>query len=140
MNRKYQNHVVDPTFFYDAIEQFNFSYDWIIETGKKLDEYKRLTHSFTLDTIQGSLQSQGVRVIRRKEGNYEEMEYKFYCKSLYRIKENDFILYKGRYLIVTEVQDYDEYGVREATLKMIQLNQYQDLQEWLKFLEGDLLV
>lgn len=140
MNRKYQNHVIDPTFFYDAIEQFKFTYDWIIETEKGLDDYGRLTHGFTHSEIQGSLQSEGIRVVRRKEGNYEEMTYKFYCKSLYRIKENDFILYKGRYLIVNEVQDYDEYGVREATLKMVQLNQYQDLCEYLKYLKGELLV
>lgn len=140
MSRKYQNHVIDPTFFYDAIQEFNFTYDWIIETEKQLDEYGRLVHVYTNTEIQGSLQSQGIRVVHRKEGNYEEMEYKFYCKSLYRIKENDFILYKGKHLMVTEVNDYDEYGVREATLKMVQLNQYQDLKEYLKFLEGDLLV
>lgn len=140
MNRKYQNHVIDPTFFYDAIEQFNFTYDWIIETERRLDEVGRLVYNYTNSEIQGSLQSQGIKVIRRLEGNYEEMEYKFYCKSLYRIKENDFIVYKERYLIVTDVNDYDEYGVREATLKMVQLTQYQDLLEYLKFLNGDLLV
>lgn len=140
MSRKYQNHVIDPTFFYDAIEQFKFTYDWIIETEKKLDDYGRLTYGYTNSEIQGSLQSQGIRVIRRNEGNYEEMEYKFYCKSLYRIKENDFILYKDKYLIVTEVMDYDEYGVREATLKMVELNQYQDLLEYLKFLGGEYLI
>lgn len=140
MQRKYQNHVVDPTFFYDAIEQFNFTFDWFIETTSGLDEYGRKTSSFTHEEIQGSLQSKGTRLNQSKEGNTQEKIYEFYCKSLYRINIGDFILYKDTWLFVEHVQDYDEYGVREATLKMVQLNQYKDLYEYYKYLTGEKLV
>ena len=43
MSRIYQNHVVDPTFFYDAIEQFAFDYDWIVQSDRNIDDYGRLT-------------------------------------------------------------------------------------------------
>ena len=136
----YQNHVVDPTYFYDAIEQFRFTFDWFVETDKQIDEYGRLTHGFTKMEINGSLQSDGVRLRQQKSGNTNEMKYKFYCKSLYRIKIGDFILYKNRWLHVDEVQDYDEYGVRECSLTMVQLTNYNDLYEFVKYLEGDILV
>ena len=34
-----QYHVIDPTFFYDAILLFNMSVDWYCESEKKLDRY-----------------------------------------------------------------------------------------------------
>ena len=43
----YQNHVVDPTYFYDAIEQFRFTFDWYVETERQVDDYGRLTYGFT---------------------------------------------------------------------------------------------
>lgn len=136
----YQNHVVDPTYFYDAIEQFRFTFDWFVETERQVDEYGRLTYGYTKMEIDGSLQSQGVSLRQKKEGNTNEMKYKFYCKSLYRIKIGDFILYKNRWLHVDEVQDYDEYGVRECSLTMVQLTNYNDLYEYVKYLEGEILV
>lgn len=136
----YQNHVVDPTYFYDAIAQFRFTYDWYVETERTVDEYGRLSYGFVKMEIDGSLQSQGVSLRQNKSGNTNEMKYKFYCKSLYRIKIGDFILYKNRWLHVDSVTDYDEYGVREADLTMVQLTNYNDLYEYVKYLEGEILV
>ena len=136
----YQNHVVDPTYFFDAIEEFAFDYDAYIVTDKDNDEYGRITFTYEKQTIRGSLQSQGKKVIRDKSGNTEEMIYEFYCKSLYRIDRDDVIFYKNRYLLVIDTHDYDEWGVRSCTLKMIQLTDYNDLYEYIKYINGDIII
>lgn len=136
----YTNHVVDPTFFYDAIELFAFNYDIFIVKGQEIDDYGRIMTQFEKQKIRGSLQSQGVRINRSKQGNIQEMRYDFYCKSLYRIDIGDFIYYKHRWLCVDDVYDFDEYGVRHASLKMVQLANYKDLQAYVKYLQGDEIV
>ena len=136
----YQNHVVDPTWFWDAIEEFAFDYDWFIVGSVTTDELFRDKYTYTKDTIHGSLQSQGTSVNLLKTGNTESMEYEFYCASIYRIKVNDFILYKNRWLHVESVRDIDEFGVRSARLKMVNLNNYNDLLEYVKYLDGEILV
>ena len=35
----FQNHVIDPTYFYDAIEEFAFNYTLYVNTGKNIDDY-----------------------------------------------------------------------------------------------------
>ena len=136
----YQNHVIDPTYFFDAIEEFRFTYDWYVNSGKTLDDYGRMINSYTKQDINGSLQPEGVRIVQKNEGNIEQMEYKFYCKSLYRISIGDFINYKNKWLWVTEVQDYDEWGVRECTLSQTDLNLHKDLLEYYKYLNGDIII
>lgn len=137
---QYQNHVVDPTFFYDAIEEFAFNFVMYQLSSKTTDELGRRIASYTQQTIRGSLQSQGLRLIQSKDGNTREMTYNFYCKSLYRINIGDVIVYKNNYLMCESVNDYDEYGVRSATLKMITLTAYRDLADYVKYLEGQKLV
>ena len=136
----YQNHVIDPTYFYDAIEQFSFNYDIYINVGKNIDDTGRRVLQYEKQIIRGSLQSDGSRINRSKEGNTITHEYRFYCKSLYRININDVINYKENYFIVNDVKDYDEYGVRSASLSMIQLTNYRDLADYIKYLEGVKLV
>lgn len=136
----YTNHLIDPTYFYEAIEEFAFDYDMYVADKKSVDERGRIVRTFLKTTIRGSLQSQGTSINRSKEGNTESMSYNFYCKSLYRININDFIYYKGRWLICNSVQDYDEWGVREATLNMVNLNNYKDFKEWLNYIEGKEIV
>ena len=75
-----------------------------------------------------------------KDGNTKEMRYNFYCKSLYRIDIGDIIEYKNRYLRVESVKDFDEYGVRECSLLMVQLTKYRDLADYIKYLQGEKLV
>lgn len=136
----YQNHVIDPTYFWDAIDEFEFSYNLYVNTSKTVDEYgKRVLH-YTHKIVRGSLQSRGSSIRRSKDGNENKKSYDFYCKSLYRIDKNDILEYKNEYYICTEVQDYDEYGVRSATLKMINIAQYRDLADYIKYLQGEKLV
>ena len=86
------------------------------------------------------MQSQGVELRQSKDGNTKEMRYNFYCKSLYRIDIGDIIEYKNRYLRVESVKDFDEYGVRECSLRMVQLTKYRDLADYIKYLQGEKLV
>ena len=137
---EYQNHNVDPTFFWDAIEQFAFDFKLYVNTSKSVDEYGKRVLGYTQEIVRGSLQSKGSRTNRSKDGNTDTKEYAFYCKSLYRISKNDILEYKNDYYIVNFVQDYDEYGVREAELSMINLTNYRDLMDYIKYLEGDKLV
>lgn len=136
----YQNHVIDPTWFWDAIEEFSFDFDWFIVSSVTSDELFRDKYSYTKDTIRGSLQSQGTSLSLSKTGNTENMEYEFYCKSIFRIKVGDFILYKNRWLHVESVRDIDEFGCRSARLRMVNLNNYNDLLEYIKYLDGEILV
>lgn len=133
----YQNHVIDPTYFYDAIEQFAFDFDWYPKNKvPSVDPLGKLAYSYDKKIIRGSLQSQGTHQQFNADLNTENMEYRFYCKSLYRISIGDFIFYKERWLRVNYVHDYDEWGVRSATLQMVELSNYQDFQAYLKYLNG----
>lgn len=136
----YQNHLVDPTFFYDAIEEFSFNYTIYVVTGQTLNEDGNTVPQYTQQTIRGSLQSQGTRLVQSMTGNKTEQIYKFYCKSLFRIDIGDILVYKNRYMRVDELQDYDEYGVRECSLTVVDLAQYMDLAAYIKYLNGEELV
>lgn len=136
----YQNHVIDPTYFYDAINEFSFDYKLYRLSSKNIDEYGRRINSYTLESISGSLQSQGTQLIQSTSGNTRVKSYEFYCKSLYRIDIGDVIEYKGNYLMCKSVNDYDEYGVRRARLELISLTTYRDLADYVKYLEGQKLV
>lgn len=135
-----KRHIVDPTFFDDVLHEFDFPVDWYVRSGKTQTSTGQMINTFIKQTIIGSLQSKGVDLRQRKEGNIEEMRYDFFCKSLYRIKNGDFINYKHKWLKVEHVQDYDKWGVREASLIEINLMQYNDLQEYVKYLEGQIIV
>ena len=136
----YQNHVIDPTFFYDAIEEFSFDYKLYVNTSKTVDDYGKRVLGYTLKTVRGSLQSQGSSISRSKDGNTDRKTYNFYCKSLYRVSKNDILEYNNEYFICVSIQDIDEYGVRSAVFKMIQLSQYRDLADYIKYLQGEKLV
>lgn len=136
----YRNHLIDPSYFYDAIEQFAFDYDIFILTAETTDEFYRKKYSYEKKTIRGSLQTQGLSLSQSKTGSIQTNEYNFYCKSLYRISIGDFIFYKGQWLHVDSVHEYDEWGVREAHLTMVQLSSYRDLEEYVKYINGDIIV
>lgn len=136
----YQNHLVDPTYFYDAIEEFSFDYKLYVLSDKTIDEYGDVKSTYSTQIIRGSLQSDGNRLVQSQTGNTTEYSYKFYCKSLYRINIGDILEYKGNYLRVNFVQDYDEYGVRNCDLTMIQLTAYRDLADYIEYQSGEKLI
>lgn len=138
---EYQNHVIDPTYFWDAIEEFTFKYTiYTVTDDTDVDDYGNVITKYDMQTIAGSLQSDGTQEHQSKTGNTQVRKYRFYCKSLYRINIGDIIEYKGNYLRVNFVQDYDEYGVREAKLTMIKLASYRDFADYIKYLNGRKLV
>lgn len=136
----YQNHVIDPTYFFDAIEEFSFNYTIFVVSKKELDSRGRRIASYDMQTIRGSLQTQGKRLVQSKDGNTIELMYDFYCKSLYRIDIGDVIYDKGNYLMCESSHDYDEYGVRSATLRMIKLTAHRDLADYVNYLKGQKLI
>lgn len=136
----YQNHLVDPTYFYDVIEEFSFNFTIYTVTNKTIDDYGNVKYTYDNAIIRGSLQSDGTRLVQSQEGNTTVVKYRFYCKSLYRINIGDIIEYKNKYLRVDFVQDYDEYGVRNCELTMIQLTAYRDLRDYIRYLNGEVLV
>lgn len=136
----YQNHSIDPTYFWDAIEEFSFDYKIYVVGDMDLDDYGNRKINYKETTIRGSLQSNSKKLIQSKSGNTNNLEYDFYCKSLYRIDIGDIIEYNHNYLRVTSVHDYDEYGVREAHLIMISLSAYRDFADYLDYINGKKLV
>ena len=135
-----QNHVIDPTFFYDAIDMFSFNYTIYVVTGKTIDNAGKTVTTYTTKTIPGSLQSQGTQLEQALEGNTTTIEYNFFCKSLYRINIGDVIVYKDNYLMVDSVRDFDEWGCRSCTLKQIRLTAYRDLAEYVAYVTGQKIV
>lgn len=136
----YTNHLIDPTYFFDAIEEFSFTYDIYVKVGETQDEYHRIKTTYDKQSIRGSLQSQGLNFSQKKEGNRYTNDYNFYCKSLYRIDIGDFIHYKNLWLYVKDVHEYDEWGVREASLEMVQLSAYKDLRDYVAYLKGEKII
>lgn len=134
------NHVIDPTYFYDALAEFAFDYTCYVVSQLEIDEYGDTKTKYNKVTIQGSLQTQGISLQQDLAGNKYNLEYNFYCKSLYRINIGDIICYKNNYLRVKSVHDYDEWGVRQCSLEMIQLTAYKDLQEYIEYIEGEKIV
>lgn len=135
------NHVIDPTFFYQCIETFSFPYNFYRFSRQETDENYKQHYIYEHFVIEGSLQSRGSRIVQTKQGNIVEDRSDFYCKSLYRIEKGDLIHYKHKLYRVKDVsEDYDEYGVRACHLEMVQLTSYQDLAEYIKFIEGEELV
>lgn len=135
-----QNHVIDPAYFIDAIEEFAFDYEWFPTIGYDWDDQKRQIRKYDHKIIHGSLQPQAGSINFSPSGNTHNLKYKFYCRSLFKINKYDFIHDKNRYLMVDEVQEYDEWGVREASLTMVNLSDYRDFQAYLKFLNGEEII
>ena len=136
----YQNHVIDPTYFYDAIEEFSFDYDIYINTGKTVNNLGKRVLTYEKQTIRGSLQFDASSLSRDVSGNTTTQTCRFYCKSLYRIDKDDVIAYKDDYYIVNNIKQIDEYGVRRADLSSIQLIAYRDLYDYILYLNGGKLV
>ena len=131
------NHVIDPTYFYDAIEEFAFNYTIYYKCkGDTLDDYGRAIPNYKKDVIRGSFQTKGNDIDRKFEGNTQSETVDFYCKSLYRIHINDIVERYGNYYIVNSIHNYDEWGVREATLTDMTMQERREFDEWLKFQTG----
>ncbi len=135
-----RHHVIDPTFFLDAISMYGTNYDAYLVSGVEMNEYGMQKSKFEKVEVFGSLQTQGTRLIQKTSGNVVSNQFKFYCSSLYRLRIGDFIVHGANLLHVIDMQPYDEYGVRECTLEMTQLNEHQDLHEFIRFLNGDEIV
>lgn len=133
------NHVIDPSYFDDCIEQFSFDYTWYHITGLDVDDLGNQKNTFTKLIIKGSMQPQGNKRTLKKDGMVEVRSYEFYCKSIYRIDSGDFIDYNNDWLIVTDVEPYDEYGVRKVRLESANPAMYRDLQEAEKCLTGEII-
>lgn len=136
----YQNHLIDPTFFYDVIEEFSFDYDIYVVTGKSVDDSGKTVRTYKLQTIRGSLQSKGSSLEKGLQGNSISKTYEFYCKSLYRINIGDVIEYKGNFYRTESVDDYDEFGVRSCSLTLVKLSTMRDLNDYVAYLRGEKLV
>lgn len=135
------NHIIDPTYFYDAIDMFAFNYTIYRKNAvDEIDEYGRAKISYKKDIISGSFQTQGNDKSRKASGNTDSELVNFYCKSIYRIHKDDIVERYGNYYIVNGIHNYDEWGVREATLSMINISQNRDFSEWLKFQTGGIIV
>lgn len=134
------NHLVDPTFFFDAIEEFSFDYNIFVVNKNGVDDYGNTKLTYEKKTIRGSLQVQTKKERQSKDGNTAEVRYMFYCKSLYRIDVGDIIEYNGDFLRCNETHPYDEYGCREAALTMINLAAYRDFADYIKYLRGEKLI
>ena len=135
-----RHHVIDPAFFLDVISMYGTNYVAYLVSGVETNEYGMQKSKFEKIDVYGSLQTQGTRLTQKTSGNVVSNQFKFYCESVYRIRIGDFMVHGTNLLHVIDMQPYDEYGVRECTLEMTQLNEHQDLQEFVRFLTGDEIV
>ena len=135
------NHIIDPTFFFDAVEEFAFNYT-IYRKNKvdTIDDYGRAIPNYTKDIIRGSFQTKGSAISRKTQGNTDSENIDFYCMSLYRIDIGDIVERNGNYYICSNIHNYDEWGVREASLTMKTLQEVRDFSDWLSFQNGGKIV
>ena len=131
-----QHHFIDPYFFLEALLEFATEFEWYPMTGYEVDEMGRRISKFDKQSIVGSLQPQTGTISFSTTGNTHNLKYKFYCMSKYKINYGDFIYYHNRYLMVDEVQEYDEAGVRECSLTMINLTDYRDFENYINYING----
>lgn len=130
-------HIIDPTFFDDAIDEYSFEYEAYIVSNIEPNEYGMQKATFDKVKVRGSLQTQGSTLSQNAKGNVVSNRFKFYYKSKYRLNIGDFMTYDNKLLHVINSQPYNEYGVRECTLEMTQLNEHRDLAEFIHLQTGD---
>ena len=58
--------------------------------------------------------------------------------NLYNI--NDIVMRNDQYYICNDITNYDEWGVRQASLNIITLEENRDFNEWMKFQTGGTIV
>lgn len=132
-------HLNDVRYFWDAIENFSFDYDFYTYSGRTVDDRGHIKKSFTHSTIRGSLQSSnGYSKTRDKSGATVEGSFNFYCKSIYKFNIDDFIrTQEGQWLICVAVTEpYGEWGVRAGTFVMTDLYHQKELSDYLDTLNG----
>lgn len=135
------NHLIDPTFFFDAIDEFSFDYNiYVVNKHDEPDENGNTVLTYDKRIIRGSLQINSKNESMSKTGTTVSSTYMFYCKSKYRIDIGDIIEYNNDFLRCNAVHPYDEFGVREASLTMIQLSAYRDFADYIKYLRGVKLI
>lgn len=135
-----QYHVIDPTFFFDALDLFAFEVEWYHVKSRTINEYGYQKDEFEKLFAYGSLQSEGNTLEQNKEGNTSQWNYNFYCRSMTRIEIGDFLVYKHKLLHVDSVRDLDEWGVRSCSCTMVTLTAYKDLQDYIYYLTGQKLI
>ena len=134
-------HIIDPTFFYDAIDEFAFNYEIFRKCEvDEIDEYGRAKPKYKKDIISGSFQVSDSNKSRNTSGNTNTETADFYCKSLYRVNKDDIIKRNDIYYICNGIHNYDEWGVREARFSMINWNENRDFKEWLEYQYGGKIV
>lgn len=133
-------HVIDPSYFDDAIAEFATYYDWYPQTGKTTDDLGRRHTSFDHQQIYCSLQPSESSLNQKNTGNITSKTYNLYCKSIYRVEIGDFVKFGNDWLHVDGVQNYDLWGVRQAKLTMVNLNSYVDFRDYIRYLDGELIV
>lgn len=133
--------LLDPSFFDEALAEFQFEYTWYVEVGKEADDLGRLIHKFDKNTILMSLQPSSASLSQNVDGNYQTLKYDWYCKADYRVNIGDFFQDEsGNFLHVDSVQQYDMWGVRKGSCTMINLSQYKHFKEYLDYLNGEKIV
>lgn len=134
-------HTNDVQYFWDAIEQFSFDYEFYTLSGvTKVDELGNRVLQYTKSTIRGSLQaSGGYSKAKDKSGATTSATFKFYCESKYQFHIDDFIKTDGgEWLICTGVDEpYSEWGVRSGTFAMTDLSHHKELAAYVKYLNGE---
>ena len=134
-------HQIPVTYFWDAIDEFELKdYDIYVVVGQTMNDRHMTEKTYQKSVIRGSLQtSGGYRKSKNKQGSTTAATFRFYCKSLYQINLDDFIMLEdGTLLICTAVDEpYNEWGVRAATLEMTQLYMHRDLEKYIKTLSGE---
>ena len=134
-------HIIDKNFFFEAVEEFAYNYNIYYKSqGDEIDDYGRNIPSYKKDIIRGSFQTNGISISRKNSGNTQSETAKFYCMNIYRININDIVERYGNYYIVTNIHNYDEWGVREAELTMKALSEIRDFNDWLKVKNGGLII
>lgn len=124
----------DKTFFWNSLRVFEKEYDVYVKDDIRIDEYGNRKISFATYKVFLVLETMGRSKQTNQKGNYLTNIYKWYSRDTYRLDVGDFIQAGSKTIMITEVRENDDYGVREGSGEVIDLSNYRDLDEFIKTL------
>lgn len=136
----YVNPLIDPSTFVEVIDEFKIELDALIKTTTEVNDLGKKVKKYKKEVVEGSLQSKGKEETIEGTGNKVIWKYKFYCLAIFRLNIDDYILYKEKLLRVKSFQDYDEWNVRELDLESVDISAYRDPYEYIKFINGEVII
>lgn len=127
--------VIDISYFKDALLDIGDYYKIYHRTKVRINEYGEIINNYEKSVVWGSLQDDNNKRDKQGQAGTVEQTKKFYCESKYRIYIDDILIDEaGNWYVVYEYQQWDAYGVREMSLRAIEITEDRNFNEFKEYL------